>query len=162
MRIKIMFFFVLCIVAIVFGYIYFKAKKAPPSVKIHYHAGFLVYVENNLQDFSGSNFMNIDFCLTSHTTDTHLHDNVGDVVHVHRTGAVWGDLFTNMRYSFPSGKSITGYINGQSVPDILHYPIKPYNSIIITVGDNSSVDLTKSVPKSHILDIEKRSEGCSV
>jgi hypothetical protein len=148
-----------------------RSKTVSPSAKIHYHAGFLVYVDGTLQDFSGDQYMNIDFCSIPHAKETpqeiqigkaHLHDNVGDVVHVHRPGAVWGDLFTNIHYAFPAGKPIAGYVNGQAVPDILRDPIKPYDSVIITVGDSSTVDLTNMVPKSHMVDVEKHSEGCSV
>ena len=163
--------FLLCIICIVLGYIILKPKSVLAPTKVHYHAGFLVYIDGTLQDFSDVKYMNRDFCSVPHTTDTpeelqigkaHLHDNVGDVVHVHRTGGVWGDLFKNMNYTFPEGKTIMGYVNGKAVTDILNYPIKAYDSVIITVGDSSGVDLTKMVPKSHILDIEKRSEGCSV
>jgi hypothetical protein len=161
----------LCIIGVILGYIYIRTKPLSTSAKIHYHAGFLVYVDGKLQDFSGDKYMNIDFCSIPHKTETpekiqigraHLHDNVGDVVHIHRAGAVWGDLFTNMHYAFPAGEPIAGYVNGQAVPDILNYPIKPYDSIIITVGDSSAVDLTKMVSRNHILDVEKHSEGCSV
>ena len=156
---------------VILGYFYIRTKLTPTQVKLHYHAGFLVYIDGVLQDFSAGKYMNVDFCSIPHTKETpeeiqigkaHLHDNVGDVVHVHRSGAVWGDLFTNMHYTFPAGKPIKGYVNGYAVDDILNYPIKPYDSIIIIVGNGSGVDLTKMVSKSHILDVEKRSESCSV
>jgi hypothetical protein len=148
-----------------------KIASQSTSAKIHYHAGFLVYVDGILQDFSGEKYMNIDFCATPHKTETaqdiqigkaHLHDHVGDVVHVHRSGATWADLFKNISYTFPAGKPIAGYINGHSVSDILNRPIKPYDSVIITVGNSASVDLTKTVSKGHIEDVEKHSEACSV
>jgi hypothetical protein len=40
--------------------------------------------------------------------------------------------------------------------------IKPYDSVIIIIGDTSGIDVTKTVSRSHIDDVEKRSEGCSV
>jgi hypothetical protein len=166
-------FIILCvgIICVISGYLLLNAKTSSLSSKIHYHAGFMVYIDGVLQDFSGDKYMNTDFCSAQHKTETpeeirigkaHLHDNVGNVMHVHRAGAVWGDLFNNINYAFPEGKPIAGYVNGKSVPDIFTYPIQPYDSIIITVGDSSAVDLTKTITKSHILDVEKHSEGCSV
>jgi hypothetical protein len=160
-----------CFLCVILGYFYIRIKLISPPAKLHYHAGFLVYVDGKIQDFSAGKYMNIDFCSAPHTVETpqeiqigkaHLHDNVGDVVHVHRAGAVWGDLFTNIHYTFPVGKPITGYVNGYAVPDILTYPIRSYDSIIIIVGKSSGVDLTKMVSKSHILDVERHSESCSV
>ncbi len=161
----------LCFVCVIWGYIYIRGNPISTPAKIHYHAGFLVYVDGARQDFSGDSYMNKDFCAAPHKTETpqeiqigkaHLHDNVGDVVHVHRPGAVWGDLFTNIHYAFPAGKPVTGYVNGKIMPDILHYPIKPYDSVIFAVGNSTGVDLTKTVSKNHILDVEKHSEACSL
>lgn len=161
----------LFIICVIFGYIYIRTKLISSPAKLHYHAGFLVYVDGKLQDFSADKYMNLYFCSNPHPTETlqeiqigkaHLHNNIGDVVHVHRPGAVWGDLFINMHYTFPVGKPITGYVNGHAVRNILIYPIKPYDSIIITVGKSSSIDITKIVPKSHILNVEKHSESCSL
>lgn len=158
-------------ICVILGYFYIRSKQSSPPVKLHYHAGFLVYVDGVLQDFSADKYMNVDFCSIPHPTDTpeelqigkaHLHDNIGDVVHVHRPGAVWGDLFSNIHYTFPTGKPITGYVDGHAVTDILTYPIKPYDSVIIIVGSGAGVDLTKMVSKNHILDVEKLSESCSV
>ncbi len=114
--------------------------------------------------------MNIEFCSVSKAKETpeetqigkaHLHDHVGDVVHVHRTGAVWGDLFTNIHYTFPFGEPVTGYVNGKTTQNILAYPIRAYDSVVIIVGKNSSIDFSKTVSKSHIIDVEKHSESCS-
>lgn len=159
----------LFILVVAAGYVYIKTRPSPPA-KIHIHAGFLVYINGKLQDFSSDNYMNIEFCSAQKVKETpqetqigkaHLHDHVGDVVHVHRTGAVWGDLFTNMRYTFPAGEPVAGYVNGRPVPNILSYPIKAYDSVTIVVGKSSGVDLSKTVPKSHIVDVEKHSESCS-
>jgi hypothetical protein len=162
---------ILCIICIILGYVYMRSKTVSTTTKIHYHAGFMVYLDGKLQDFSKDIYMNKEFCSLPHKIETpeeiqiakaHLHDNIGDIVHVHSPGAVWGDLFANIHYSFPDGKQIIGYINGQTVPDILHYPIKPYDSIVIVIGDTSSVDRTKMVSKNHIVEVEKQSEGCSL
>jgi len=61
--------------------------------KIHYHAGFQVYVDGVKQDFSADKYMKVDPCTIAPKTAAdvqldkgHLHDKVGDVVHIHTTG----------------------------------------------------------------------------
>lgn len=137
--------------------------------EIHYHAGFLVYIDGKLQDFSDTKYMDIEPCKIAsekkeHGNDqrekAHLHDGIGDVVHVQREGAVWSDLFKNIEYSFPKSKQIQGFINGLPVEDILAHPINAYDSVIIVVGDSKNIDINHYVSKEHIKEIEKKSETC--
>jgi hypothetical protein len=163
-KIIILLVLILCVI----GY-FFIARYRYDHQIIHYHAGFLVYIDGNLQDFTANKYMNFEFCSKIPNSDNqsiqigkaHLHDNVGDVVHVHRHGAVWGDLFINIKYNFPKNKDITGYIKGKEVKNILNYPILPNDSVILLVGNKDNVDLNKYVTKQHILDVEKTSESCS-
>jgi hypothetical protein len=133
---------------------------------IHYHAGFRVYINSTLQDFSDDQYMNFAGCSLRGKSENnqeekaHLHDNVGEVVHVHRSGAVWGDLFNNIKFSFPTNSPITGYVNGKNVDNILSYSIKPYDSVIIIAGESSNIDLNNYVLKSQILKVEQKSESC--
>ena len=100
--------------------------------EVHYHAGFLVYVDGVKQDFSDTKYMHVEACdEEGHEVEedeqlekAHLHDGVGDVVHVHRNDATWKDLFTNIRYEFPSAQEVAGYVNGVRVENILKEPIK--------------------------------------
>jgi hypothetical protein len=147
-------------------YVFFSRNQ--PEENIHYHAGFLVYVNGVRQDYSDSVYMNVEPCNApgvKHTENdqlekAHLHDNVGDVVHMHRNGAEWQDLFTNIRVTFPKDLPIAGYINGKNIPDILHTPITAYDSAIFVIGDSKGVDLSGYVTKSHIQEVEKKSETC--
>lgn len=140
---------------------------------VHYHAGFQVYVNDKLQSFSGNQYMHEKPCVLSNgqsTADTdeddqgekaHLHDHIGDVVHVHRNGAMWSDLFFNIKYPL-DGKISAAYINGQKVDDILKQPIKPYDSVVIFVGKHTDDQkyLKNIVTKVHIQSVEKKSESC--
>lgn len=142
--------------------------------KAHYHAGFQVYVDGKLQDFSGIEYMNTVPCTDRHELGestspeeiqkdkAHLHDEIGDVVHAHVTGGTWGDLFTNMKYDFPSGKEVQGYIDGKPIDDIRNYPIKPYDSVIILVGSNKPIETYQpnAVTKETIIEAENMSETC--
>lgn len=152
---------------------YLSMKSAPKEV--HYHAGFQVYVDDRLQDFSGIKYMTISPCVDSSaikhpTTEKekqndkgHLHDNVGDVVHVHLSGGTWGDFFRNIHYTFPKGKPVFAFINGKSVEDIMNTPIRSYDSVSIFIGtrDKMKEELKNAVTIEHIKDIEKKSELCA-
>lgn len=135
----------------------------------HYHAGFRVFVNGELQDFSSYQFMNYSTCQDHTSTLTpaeeqlekaHLHDGVGDVVHVHRQGAIWADLFHNLGYQVES-KNLQAYRQGSPLPDALQQPILPNDSLIFVVGDASQIDFNTSVSLAHIQAIESQSEACS-
>ncbi len=147
---------------------YLFITNSPKKVKVHYHAGFKVFVDGTLQDFGRLKYMHDVPCTAKKVKikedpqmeKAHLHDLVTDVVHVHREGGVWGDLFKNMNYSFPSEATVSGYIAGATVSGILNYSIKPDDSVIIVVGDPSLVNLTDFVLIERIKEIEQKSESC--
>lgn len=147
------------------AYVYKQMTKP-----IHYHAGFQVYVDGTLQDFSDWKYMhtlpcNADGKVTKgeeQIDKAHLHDRVGDVVHVHTGGALWRDLFINIQFPIDAKKITGAYIDGKPVNDILTQPIKEYQSVVIILGDASKKDdyLKKAVTVDHIKQAEKRSENC--
>jgi hypothetical protein len=139
---------------------------------IHLHAGFQVYKDNKLIDYSGFEFMKVEPCsLETHSEEldleheqlekAHLHDSVGDVVHVHREGAAWGDLFANIKVEV-SAKEV--YLNGGLYEgDIMAYKIMPYDSVVIFDGENTDIEnkLQNEVTKEHIIEVENTSENCA-
>lgn len=160
-----LFFLTLPLILIVGLAGYFLLAK---PTAVHYHAGFVVYINGTKQDYSALQYMNLENCsLHSKPKDAaalqeekaHLHDNVGDVVHVHVKGATWADLFRNIGVKFPGGP-VYGYRNGQEVADILHQEIKPYDSVIIMVGKKVPAGASGYVTKAHIRAVEKSSENC--
>lgn len=152
---------------IIFAGLIFKSKIIREE-KIHYHAGFLVYVDGILQDFTDNKYMEVIPCNVSGKENpsddqkekAHLHDNIGDVVHVEHSGAVWSDLFKNINFSFPENQQITGYVNGYPVSDILSRPVKPNDSSVFIAGDGSRVNLRHYVSSDHIIEVESKSENC--
>lgn len=136
--------------------------------KIHYHAGFQVYIDGKLQDFSDTKYMDLTPCnehennQNNQEEKAHLHENVGDVVHVHRENVVWNDLFKNIGFTIGNSKPIEGYINGRIIQNVLSYPIKPYASLVLLIGSHGAVDnyLSHAVTVQHIKQIEKTSELC--
>lgn len=151
------------------GFLIFRLTREEPEV--HLHAGFQVYVDNQLQDYSTLEYMHIAPCseegheeeLTSEKEQeekAHLHDNVGDVVHVHRAGVVWADLFKNIKVEIdPNAKA---FINGQETRDFLNSPINAYDSLVIFLGENTDLEqkLAHAVTRGQITEAEGASENC--
>lgn len=148
---------------------YFKNTLKKTEAKIHYHAGFLVYKDGKKEDFSDIRYMDLKPCNEKPGKEkpedpqkekAHLHDSVGDVVHVENKGAVWGDLFTNINYKIENIKDVKGYINGEKVEDVLSWPIKSYDSALFVIGSDRGVDLKQVVSKDHIVEIGDKNEDC--
>jgi hypothetical protein len=152
-----------------------NSEKEESAKDIHYHAGFQVYIDGKLQDFSGNEYMHETPCTvdgkpvenSEHADEqlekAHLHDHTGDVAHVHREGAVWGDLFTNIHYQFPKEKKIKVFAHGKEIESLEDYPIIPNDSVVILIGEYESPDeyLENSVTPEKIKEVEKKSETCS-
>jgi hypothetical protein len=152
---------------VITGFFIFKSQTQEKEV--HYHAGFKVFVDGQQQDFSDFKYMSIKPCTTDEHDENekkedkiHLHDGNGKVVHVHADGLKWENLFKSINYSFDSSKKITGFVNGKKVKNILSRSIKPYDSVIILVGDvTDESDFVKlGVTKSEIIKAENVSESC--
>lgn len=166
---RIVVIIVVAIIALV-GVKLYKQYTTPQ--KIHYHSGFVLFVNNKKIDFSSAKYMSVSPCVLHGNQEentapseiqhdkAHLHDYVGDVVHTERTGAKWSDLFTNLNYPIDYAKA-TAYVNGQQLPDFQTQPILPDESIVIFVGKNDiQKDLKQAVTKQHIEQEAKKSEDC--
>lgn len=143
--------------------------KPIPAEKIHYHAGFVVFDQNKKLDFSDTKFMFLKPCLTNGKEDTnseniqlekaHLHDNVGDLVHIEARDAFWQDLFTNIKFPMDYAKT-AGYINGEKVSDFQKIPIRPDDSLVVFVGENDEKLLDQKVTREYIETQSKKSVEC--
>lgn len=155
----------LAIVALGIG-IYMRLH--PKVEEVHYHAGFQVYVDSQVQNFSDLKYMQMKPCGGIFDSEddqiekAHLHDNVGDVVHVHRKGAVWGDLFKNLKWEIPKDKEFVGYLNGERKENLLEYPILPYDSVLFFSGkiDGMNQKLQARVTDDHMKEVEAKLENC--
>lgn len=142
-------------------------QKIVLGKKVHYHAGFKVYVNGKLQDFGEGKYMSLLPCGESdghneQLEKAHLHDLVGTVVHVHRNGAKWKDLFQNINYKIDPSVISLVYINGRQEDEILNKSIEPYESVIILIGtyDPKKNYVKEAVTKQEIQSQEKKSESC--
>lgn len=136
---------------------------------VHYHAGFRVYIGGQLQDYSDFKYMNFVPC-TEHDTKksareeqiekAHLHDSIGDVVHVHRSGAKWGDLFKNIGVTLPFDSGLWGYLDGVQQEDILNEPIEAFKTAVFVFGEDNASHAKEIVSIDHIKEVEAKSELC--
>jgi hypothetical protein len=143
--------------------------KSVETEHVHYHAGFKVYIDGQLQDYSDFKYMNFVACSEhdekkskeeEQIEKAHLHDGVADVVHTHRNGAVWGDLFKNIKVQLPQDKQLRGYINGEEVKDIMSQPITAYSTAVFLVGENEEDQSKGVVSLERIKEVEAKSELC--
>ena len=167
---KIVFLLLLFIPTALLFYLLGNSKNQDDLKEIHYHAGFLVYIDGKLQDFSDFKYMHLEPCSDekNHQEEkeddqlekAHLHDGTGDVVHVHRNGAVWNDLFKNIGFTFPDRSILKAFSGGSELNNFLETPIKPYDSIIIASGDTNNINLSQYVTYDRIKEVEAKSESC--
>ncbi|MEK7558913.1 MAG: hypothetical protein AAB521_01245 [Patescibacteria group bacterium] len=140
-----------------------------PVKKVHYHAGFVVFRDDKKIDFSDFKYMRVKPCSedTEHEDSdediqaekAHLHDLVGDVVHVEQENAYWRDLFINIDYKLDYSKATT-YINGNKVEQFGNLKIGPEDSLVVLIGNNKSNHLKDAVKKEYIEEKAKKSTDC--
>lgn len=143
------------IALILSGLVAYRIYMSTKNEHVHYHAGFVVYINGVKQDYSDYQYMNFTPC-SEHAQKkskkeeqiekAHLHDGVGDVVHVHRDGGTWVDLFENIKVDLP----------GEN--EILKQVIEPNSSVVIEIG--SEVENPEKVSTEHIKEVEAKSELC--
>lgn len=147
----------------------------PVAEEVHYHAGFLVVKDGVLQDYSGLEFMKVNPCgIDMHDPDievtaqeeqlekAHLHDENGDVVHVHRENATWRDLFVNINVEISDDSY--AYKNEEKIDGFLNKVIEPNESLVIIDGaEPSNIDeiIENKVTLERIQEVEQISESCS-
>lgn len=148
---------------------YIQSKKET-TTHTHFHAGFVVYIKGEKQDYSASQFMHVDMCSIEDKQDTHtmqeenrvhLHNNIGDVAHIHADGVTWGELFKNAGITLPADTQLFSYRNGQKISEsILDVQIEPYESVILSYGTDIMPKPADFVSKNRILEVEKLPSGC--
>jgi hypothetical protein len=148
-----------------------KKNPAPTSSQkeIHYHAGFRIYVDGELQNFTKLDYMSIKPCAVDEDEKheeteedmLHLHDGVGDVVHIHGPNRKWKHLFAYLKLN--PEESVTAYNGAAAVEKPLESPITAYQSMTFFVGDepgNKDQILAAPISKEYIKKMEKKSENC--
>ena len=168
MKSKVFFLVGIAVILLLGAGIFFFKKLSVPQ-KTHYHAGFVVFENNKQISFSDIKYMFLEPCILNKKGDdstadiqiekAHLHDNVGELVHIERTGAIWHDLFTNMHYAINYART-TGYINGRQVNNFQMQPIHPFDSLVVFIGENDPNLLKQAVTKNYMITMAKKSTTC--
>ncbi len=113
----------------IFAYDYFHVP--------HHHAEFQVYIDGERKDLSSLDYMYFAPCRVydfgerelEEIDRAHLHDYVGDVVHVHDDGVTWRVLLTNLNFE---GELIGYNEEGVLVEGMMDEEISAYNSVIFS------------------------------
>lgn len=163
--------FIAIVFFVLLAILYWYGKDLNAAEEVHIHAAFHVYRDNALVDFSGDQYMHIEPCSDEENHEeltkeeeqeerAHLHDGVGDVVHVHRKNARWKDLFQNLEYDLDG--SVVGYVNGERIFNILNKKIEADDRALFLLGDTTDIDKKiESVPTvERIRDVEAQAENC--
>jgi hypothetical protein len=139
------------------------------ETEVHYHAGFVVYENGEKVDLSGLEYQTIEPCGESHDHSgmktyeeamVHLHDGVGDVVHVHAEGQTWRIFLESLGLD-PVEYSQT-YRNGVEA-SLMDEIIEPYERVVFADAVTPvTPELIESVPsRDRIVEVEGKSETCS-
>jgi len=142
----------------------------------HYHTGFTFIVNGEVQEYSGIEFMQLSPCSIDHddeqaheeSTDPkdriHLHNQIGNVVHVHVDDVTWKELLTSLGVTELVDLPVTAIDNeGNLIEDPLNQKPKEYGSAVFQFGEQTlpKEELMKhQVSKEEILDSEAKVENC--
>lgn len=125
-----------------------------PDRPVHYHANFAVFEDGSQVNFTKPEFMHISPCTddgpesSDPEDNVHLHDGVGNVVHVHANGITWKTLFTTLKYwdrlegveknARVSDLGVSIYSDGKEESfDYLLKDIKDNTHLLISIGNQS-------------------------
>jgi hypothetical protein len=142
---------------------------APLNPSTHHHANWAVFVDGERLDLSGDRYMEeVSACSASDrgilpTQRIHLHENNGDVVHVHHPGATWGALMANLDMSLgdehlftaegaryfdgEEGRSIVFVLNGIAVPSVHNRVVSSGDRLLISVTDDPRSVVESEYPR---------------
>jgi len=167
---RVLFIFIIIVSLVGIVFLYQKSHSQHDESHVHYHAGFVVYIDGVKQDYSASQHMHVDMCSIDRKQQSntmqkadraHLHNNIGDVAHIHATAVTWRELFENAHISLPTDKSLITYQNGEEFNrNIFNTVISPYESIILVYGEPIEITPESFISKTYIEEVEKQPSGC--
>ncbi len=154
--VKKTFFFLILSLSVLF---FFVAKKtlAVPQEPVHYHANFAVFVEGKQVDFTKPSLMHIAPCTddvhvsTDPKENVHLHDQIGNVVHLHMDGISWNTFFSTVGFDLlpaTNEKSLSVYSKGKKVSEgVLHDTIQKQDEILVHIASQSGKEHISQDPQ---------------
>lgn len=145
---------------------------AADSGEVHFHAGFKVYVNGKVQDYSANKYMHLSPCSLVEPTEEekqlpseriHLHDNFGDVAHIHADHVTWRELFISLKITdIIDEDNASYYVNGERIEDLLDKQVEEYESVEFIFGKEPAAEMRSlnQVTKERILNAESIVESC--
>ncbi len=129
-------------IILIIGFVVYRTLQVPET-PVHYHANFAVYLNGAQVNFADPNYMHLAPCVANNTKvsfnkldNVHLHDQVGNVVHMHQAGIVWNDLFQSVHYDLKKhvgNTPVQYYLNGKKTDSsILTKQIKSEDKLLIS------------------------------
>jgi hypothetical protein len=138
----------------------FATYSAPEQP--HYHANFAVYINGTREPFKGRGYYEetaAEMCSLQQVETSkqraHMHDNVGDVVHVEDHLVSWGNFMQNLGWGlgndylktndkmFVNGDAgtLSFILNGQKVDSISDQIIQDKDRLLISYGTSDTTQL---------------------
>ena len=139
--------------ALALGLARFAAARPAPIT--HYHANWAIVVDGRPFDLTADRYMeDVARCKANPAhmdpeDRVHLHENVGDAVHVHAGGATWGHLLANLgfglgrdylvtdagvRLASEAPRTLKFVLNGQPVDEVHNRAIASTDRLLISYG----------------------------
>lgn len=124
-----------------------KNPKEPRGEKVHEHADFKVFIDNQPVDFSDDRFQSTTGVELS--SEQHLHDNNGDNIHKHLTKKTMVDFFdslwvtiteecieldTGKKYCAQWEKTLKFFVNDSPMSNFMDYEFSDLDRILISYG----------------------------
>ncbi len=130
----------------------------PEAYRVHHHANMAVYIDTQQWDFSKDIYMEevarCNVTVGVRPEDRiHLHENLGDLIHVHMAASTWWDLYSNLLWTFGSGYLVDDYgkmytpqdskniyfiLNGEVVNNPWNTPVASEDKLLIWYGTGTS------------------------
>jgi hypothetical protein len=128
----------------------------------HFHSNFAMYLNGEEVNFAQDKYMEeVSACSLSKEVlpkqRAHMHNKVGNLVHVHDHGVTWGHFFLNIgwnlgkdyisddtgtMYKNTDTSSVKYLLNGESVSNISNVLIKSEDSLLVSFGSETD-DVSK-------------------
>jgi Cu+-exporting ATPase len=137
--------------------------------EVHYHAGFRVVVDGEVQNYAELQYMKLSPCSSDYdehvevdVTDVkeriHLHNMVGTVAHIHAEDVYWVELFESLGITELPGDLTVYNMNGDIVDSALL--VQPYDSYVFAFGKQLNKPSEYVVSQDIILEAEAQVENC--
>jgi hypothetical protein len=156
------------VIIILLSIVTYKTLQVP-EMPVHVHANFAIFVDGKQIDFAKPDYMSLKPCTENQEPsvnkldNVHLHDNVGNVVHVHQDGITWNDLLQSLRFDINSQSDVSKNLTSKIYLDknlvdskILSENIKQDQHLLISINN---LDAFTSIDQSETLKSQYQQVG---